>query len=73
MIHRITSKKPDDLAALHAVLAVVHDKYSLPADSGSNGQPGGIEVGVGTIPLMGQDFFSFRPKPAEFSSPTVYG
>jgi len=33
MIHRITSKKPDDLAVLHAVSAAVHDISSLPSDS----------------------------------------
>jgi hypothetical protein len=33
MNHRITSKKLDALAVLHAVSAVVHDKCSLPVGS----------------------------------------
>jgi hypothetical protein len=33
MIHRITNKKPDDLAVLQAISAVVPNKFPLPADS----------------------------------------
>ena len=33
MIHRITSKKPDDLVVLQAISVVVQHKFPLPADS----------------------------------------